>query len=291
MSITALIKRLHEYQSERFPLAAILISLIPAVFSTAALGGGGDVRLYAAALISSVAYLFHIRVIDERRDFAHDALHHRDRPVQSGRITKTELRRLDIISVAAMLALSAVFGLLPFAAALVLLSYSFLCAHEFFVGERIRRRFFAYNALNLVQMLLLQVFMYVLFGVSSVVGVIVLHFIFTAFGSALLEVVRKIKTPGHDGTGRDTYSHHLGFGGSLALFTGMVALQCVAFAGLAWEIGASTSALLLGLLFAILAGLSALSYYRRQSSGAEKTLQVALLVSYAIQNLIIFYAA
>ena len=83
-SITALAYRFYVYQRERFPLVALVPSLIPAVLSSGVVVLSHPTLLQGAiALLGSVLYLLHIRIIDEHRDFTHDNEHHAKRPTQA----------------------------------------------------------------------------------------------------------------------------------------------------------------------------------------------------------------
>ncbi len=100
-------KRFNAYQRERFPIIVLAISLLPAVFSSAAVVSSHPTLLAGlGALLASVAYLLHIRVIDEHRDFEHDNQHHVGRPVQINTISKNELQIVDMVAVFFLIAIS-----------------------------------------------------------------------------------------------------------------------------------------------------------------------------------------
>lgn len=286
ISVHALAKRWYAYQHKRFPMGAVTLGLLPAVLSSVAIIGSGQWTAALSAFVAALAYLFHIRAIDEVRDFDHDNVHHAERPVQVGLITRTELRVADRVGVVVILILAALAGPTALIAALIMLSYSLLCEREFFAKTFLRRRFYLYNAVNLVQMLILQAFIYLYLGAQAVTAALAIHFLFTGAGSALLEYVRKVKSPGFDGTGADTYSHHLGFLNSLIIYSILLVAQSALFVLLAQ----SGRPLLTGLFFAILALLSACIYARSPSKGGALAFQGMYLLAYAVQNLVIFYA-
>src|SRR3989338_8000879 len=93
----SLLYRYTIYQRERFPLAILVFTTLAVLLSSAA------ILYYNVTFIQMIvtffavlAYLFHMRVIDEKRDFNHDSQHHKSRPIQQGVITIEELEKINI---------------------------------------------------------------------------------------------------------------------------------------------------------------------------------------------------
>ena len=76
------------YQVERFPSIIILISCFVVALSSGAVILGEDIfnriNLVIIVSISSFIFLFHIRVLDEYRDYKFDFKYHLNRPIQRG---------------------------------------------------------------------------------------------------------------------------------------------------------------------------------------------------------------
>jgi len=285
-------KKFYNYQKERFPLIILTISLFPAILSSSAvITPHASFLTIGLALIASIAYLLHIRIIDEYRDFTHDNIHHTTRPVQTGLISKKELRIIDVWAVSILIFIAANAGLVAFIAVIIMLVYSYLAGKEFFISEKIRRYFFIHNAVNLAQMLMMQVFVYLVFANTFPLNKLtVLHFLFTSVGTLVFEFVRKIKIPGEDGSGKDTYSWYLGFDKALIVYQVLLFLNTFLFFSIGTLISPHTSALF---LFAIglvtLVSLSTLIHKVKKTKETDQLMQLALLLLYGIFNITIYF--
>ncbi len=285
-------KHFYLYQKKRFPIFILALSLFPAILSS-----GAVVTSYPAipaalmALVASIAYLLHIRVIDEHRDFHHDNIHHTDRPVQAGLISRKELEVIDMLSIAVLLLVAIVSGVYACILAIIMLFYSYLAGREFFIGEKIRKYFFFYNAINLAQMLLMQLFVYVIFvSTVSFSRLVLMHFLFTTVGTVTFEFMRKLKVPGEDGSGQDTYTWHLGFGASIIIYIILTLTNILLFLRVIALIASPSFTWLIfsGFLSMILMFL-ALFHWLKKKHFTDQLLQMSFLLSYAILNLIIYF--
>jgi len=283
--------RFRRYQKERFPVIVLVISLIPAVLSSAAVVSAESLwPEILVALVASIGYLLHIRIIDEHRDFTHDNEHYRTRPIQAGIIEKADLMRLDIFVVVILLALAVTASTNALIAMLVMLSYSYVAGKEFFLGEKLRKYFFLYNCLNLVQMLLMQIFVYIVLAESvSITHLIVVHFLFTTTGTAIFEWLRKVKLPGQDGTGKDTYTWHLGFPAALWIGFALLTANALFFLWVMTFISTSVLWVWIALLATVAGFLWTLAHHVRRNKQSEQMLQLSILVQYGILNLIIYF--
>jgi len=285
-------KKFNAYQRDRFPLIILVLSLIPAILSSGAIMSAHSTILQMSyALIASVAYLLHIRIIDEHRDFGHDNVHHTERPVQIGVISKEELRYIDILAILILISIAVVAGQQAFIVVIVMLAYSYLAGKEFFCGEKIRQHFFTYNAVNLVQMLLMQIFVYTVFtNPFPFTKLIFVHFLFTSVGTIIFEFVRKLKRPGHDGSGRDTYTWYLGFNRAVAIFLVLVLLNTLLFFWIA--ILLSTQAIVsvtVALGLAGLVALAALIHARQKTHTTDQAMQLSFPLAYGVFNIAIYF--
>ncbi|MBC7446640.1 MAG: hypothetical protein H7330_01100 [Hymenobacteraceae bacterium] len=94
------LSNLWAYLRERFPpvnmaLFAVIFLTVRAVARTVP---GADTAPWGVAewggVGATIAFFFHLRVFDEHKDFALDALNHPQRVLQTGRITLGQLRGL-----------------------------------------------------------------------------------------------------------------------------------------------------------------------------------------------------
>jgi len=219
-TLLATTKNFYIYQKERFPIVVLGLSFLPAILSSGAVvASQAEFKFVLIALIVSVAYLLHVRIIDEFRDYEHDLRHHKERPVSSGIISLKELRVIDWLAIVAVPLASLYSGTGALLIAVAMLLYSYFARKEFFLGLQFRRYFYLYNAVNLVQMLLLQILVYTIANPSfSFTTLVTVHFLFTTTGTIIFEFLRKVKSPGNDGTGKDTYTWFLGLNNALLIY-------------------------------------------------------------------------
>lgn len=285
-------KKFYTYQKDRFPVFILALSLFPAILSSGAITFSHPTFFeMGLALIASIAYLLHIRIIDEHRDFEHDNTHHIKRPVQTGVISKEELRYIDTLAVLILLGIGVSSGMLALAVVIAMLGYSYLAGKEFFIGEKIRKYFFTYNAINLFQMLLMQVFVYAIFtNPLQVNKLLVAHFLFTTIGTIVFEFVRKLKIPGDDGSGKDTYTWYLGFKKSIVIYQTLLLLNSLLFFWVATFISFHVVMLAsFAVGMALLASLSTLIHSIKKTRQTDQLMQLSFLLLYGVFNIAIYF--
>jgi hypothetical protein len=203
--------RLWIFQRERAPLYAVLIMAITtvgAVFKFAET----PLRNYLVAVAIIALYLLQIRTADEQKDFEHDNLYHKDRPVQRGIVSLEELAVINKLSIALQLLLYASFASIHiFLLGLLSQGYALLTRKEFFVREWIRKHFFIYYFSHYAQLVIL---FYAITSIVKPTGIS--YWVFVAFfmvGVITTEIGRKMLSIEEDTTD-DTYSAQLGHRGS-----------------------------------------------------------------------------
>ena len=225
-----LAKSFLKYQQERFPLLFLVPISLSGIMGAAAILGVHNWVFITGATCITVSFLFHIRVIDEVRDLSHDEEFHPNRPVQRNMISISELKTLRILCLIVFFGLSAVFSFKTLFLAMVLFLYSSFAGRDFFCSREIRKHFYVYNILNMIQLVGLQMVVYSALGWSLSFGrLVIANMLMIFLLSALLEIVRKIKIEEHENIGKDTYSYHLGHKGSLILFAGVFAAVLLPF--------------------------------------------------------------
>lgn len=291
-SIISSSKRFYNYQKIRFPIIVLSFSLLPAILGTAALFAvHASIVQIVGVLIASILYLLHIRVVDEQRDLNHDNKHHKLRPIQAGDIPIKDLQIIDIYSVTIFLSIAIYAGINSFLIGALMIFYTYLAGQDFFTGEKLRQHFFVYNGINIIQMFLLQIFAYSVFsGTITVNNLLILHFIFTSIGTIVFEFLRKLKIPGTDGTGKDTYSWYLGFDNALIVYILFVLLNTFFFYQVMIIIaGEKTLWLSISAVLFFISLFFSLVHFLKKAIQTEQMMQLSFLIVYAIFNLIIYF--
>ena len=213
-----LIYRFNVFQKERFPFAILVFTTLAVVLSSLIINIPAKDTIskhWVEVLIGTITcllFMFHIRVLDEYKDLEFDGQYHPERPVQRGIIKLKELRFLDIVGLIIQAFLNLFFSLTSFLYWLIALIYTLIAGKEFFIKNWIRKHFYLYNILNLLQLFLLQIYLYALIdkNFSLKNSLLTIHFIFALLNALLLEFARKMYSKDDESKGKDTYSSRLG---------------------------------------------------------------------------------
>ena len=267
---TRVARELHRwwrYQTERFPLVAhgLLIAAFSSstvCFSTLARGAGHAPAPKALLVAFATAFLFflQLRIADEWKDHAEDCLYRPYRPVPRGLVNLRELRAVGLgaAGLQALLALWLSAALVPLL--LLVWAYLALMSKEFFVRAWLKARPVAYMTSHMLILPLVD-----LYGTACdwrVAGVaapaalswLLLVSLLNGFG---VEIGRKIRAPGDEERGVETYSMLWGRSRAVGVWLGALPLTAGCALGAARAIHfAAPAALLLAapLLAATAAG-------------------------------------
>jgi 4-hydroxybenzoate polyprenyltransferase len=225
------------YQKERFPVLAhgpmvIIFCLSVMLFSSLQQGEIPGLERVTGAVISTLILFFQLRVADEFKDFDIDSKYRPHRPVPSGLVTLSELGRLAWIGAAIQfyLAVSIDIGLLPLL--LMVWLYMGLMTKEFFVPEWLKKTPSAYLFSHMLVMPLIAFYVSAFDWLCDCrempagLGWLLL----LSFGCGLvLELGRKIRSPGAERLGVETYSALWGTGISVSIWAASVAMAVVAY--------------------------------------------------------------
>lgn len=214
----SLAKRFYEFQNERLQAGILIFTTSAVVLSSVAVSlplGGSISNFYWEIFVSIftlLLFMFHIRVLDEHKDYEFDSEHHKNRPVQRGLITLRELLIIDLFGIIILLLLNLTVSPRALIFLIVALAYTLLAGKEFFIKDWIRKRFFLYNILNLLQLLFLQFYLYSMINPNFSFGntLLAAHFVFVLFNIGIIEFARKLKSKREETSARDTYSSRLG---------------------------------------------------------------------------------
>ena len=248
-----------------------------------------DWKLYICFLFTLI-YLFHNRVADDKRDFDFDLEHYPDRHVQSGQLDIRLMNKVSYFLIGLMILIAIGLGSLSQIIFLPLIAYTLLAKKDFFLPKDFKiKRLFTYNFINMLQLLLLQIFVYVsILNSFQINKTILIHIIFVFLLSIQVEITRKIKptlSPGNE-----LYSDRLTMKGSLILWSisgtlcGFVCvwlsslIQIDIFKTIVFVITIQSFSFLTGYLF-----------YSYKNSKFENLFWLGLISSYVLQNVILIY--
>jgi 4-hydroxybenzoate polyprenyltransferase len=288
-SITHTSRRFFAYQNERFPVLLLFLSLFPVALSSAAVVSDFEILGIVLSFVASISYIFHIRVNDEERDFEHDALNHSTRPLHRGAITLQELQTVNIGAVVLFVLIAIFSGVQAVTIAFIMLVYSYFARHDFFCREKLRRHFFLYNIVHIVQIFLLQILVYEVIAHSvQFHKLLMLHFFFTLTGTAIFEFVRKLKIPGEDGSGKDTYTHYLGFNKSMTLYSFLILLNAIVFIFIAEAVRPCMLTWIFYSSVVLVLGCSICIHWKKKTNITDKLMQGTFLLAYIAYNVSIY---
>ena len=210
------IRRWWIYQRERFPLFAhgpliLAFSLCALCFSSLLRGADHFPAwpVIAVAFLSSLCSFLHLRLADEFKDIEEDTRHRPYRPVPRGLVTLRELGILWIITglLQLALAISLSIRLVPFL--LVTWLYLGLMSREFFCRSWLKAHPFTYMWTHMFIMPLVDFYAtacdWLISSGHPPTGLywfVVVSF----FNGFIIEIGRKIRAPGDEEPGVETYS-------------------------------------------------------------------------------------
>lgn len=265
-----MMKHFWAYLQERFPLQAngvLIVSYFTANYFLA-LGAVLQDRQplelswrYFAGCLVLLFMFFHMRVIDEHKDYEQDRIVHPGRVLSRGLITLRQLQNMGIIAVMLELLLSSFLGFSAFVMCLVVLAFSWLIYKEFFIGRFLERHLLA-NAF--IHLLIMPAYCLYVFSAATesffwLAPLPILLYAWVSYGVGLgYEVARKTRAPADERPGLITYSAVMGpyrsAGISLLalLFSGAVSVIVGAAMDFEWWYHAVVAALLAVVIFGVL---------------------------------------
>ena len=290
--------RFNLYQMERCPFIILLFTTLSVVLSSAAIVLVEGTRLsdmtYGIIIgtITCLFFMFSIRVFDDSKDKGFDDLFHLKRPVQRGLISMRELNIVNIGLLFFQAIINIVYSLQSFLYWIVAMAYSLLARSEFFMSEVIRKKFIFYNALNMMQIFFLQIYLYKLLNPSfSFSSMIFMHAIFVLSNAIILEIARKLKSVKDESSGKDTYSGRYGYKIASLMFTVSYIFTYILFINIILALGYSLFVFILGFALLSIIGLSTIYYYKERSKISSYILQACARLFYIGTHLLIAWSA
>jgi len=162
-----LISKLYLFQEQRFPLRILLFTTLSSILSSAAVSPSKpSYLLMLLAFVSTLLFLYHIRVIDESRDMEMDSNLHPERPVQSGIISLRELFFTTLFGVATCIAIAVYAGFSATVITLAIIAFTTLAWKDFFAKCFFANRPVLYHVVNSPQMIIIQWNIYAIYTQS-----------------------------------------------------------------------------------------------------------------------------
>lgn len=278
-------RRFWRYLQERFPPAAYAVMITVFTFSAAAFsrlarGEAGFVPWprFAVGVFTSLVFFLVLRLLDEHKDAEVDRRYRPELPVPRGLVTLAELRRVGAALVVAavllnlLVAPSLLFGMAVFGI------WAALMTKEFFVRHWLREHHAVYLVTHMAIMPAIDAYTTGLDWLAAQVPPppgIDLFLAVTFLNGCVIEVGRKLRAPGDEREGVDTYTAVWGPRAAPAVWLALL----VATAGTAWmaarSIGAPAAVGGLLALYCAAAAVPGLLFLQRPTTGRARAVEAA----------------
>jgi 4-hydroxybenzoate polyprenyltransferase len=214
-------RRLSAYLAERFPVLGHGLLIVAYYSSNQFLARaltlpGRPMHYDGTSLLGAVTlfcFFFHLRVFDEHKDYAEDAVHHPERVLQRGLITLRHLKLLGGLAIATEIVLAAVRGPAVLVAWAIAFGFSLLMLKEFFARNWLKRHFLVYATSHMLLMPLLSLMVFSFATGRWPWEAPGWYFVYAWVGFFVTfnwEVSRKIRAPEDEREGVETYTRIFG---------------------------------------------------------------------------------
>jgi len=215
-----LLARFWAYQRERFPLAGFVPIIAAFTFSSAAYsrlarGSSGFIPWgrFGVGALTALVFFFLLRVLDEHKDQDIDRRFRPELPVPRGLVSLGELRAIGGCGLAVVVALNALVLPALLVPIVIVAVWATLMTREFFVRDWLRVHPTAYLLTHMAIMPLIDTYTtgldwlsvgrHLPSGLGLFLGV-------TFMNGMLIEIGRKLRAPGAEREGVDTYTRAWG---------------------------------------------------------------------------------
>ena len=281
------------YLSERFQIIPLSILVASDILVIYRITYDQNILIwkYVISFIFIILYLFHNRLADDRRDFDFDNKFYPNRAVQKGLISLRQINNLSYIAILLMGIIAGSFSFLSLTIFTLLILYTLIAKKDFFLPKDFKEKhLFVYNFLNMLQILSLQIFIYVsIIDSLDFTHFIYSHILFVFILSIQVEISRKIKP--EKSLANDLYSDRMGMGRSILLWVVFGIFSILNSAYLAYIIGIQLNTILfLEFIMLLLFFIGGTLYYLKKSLTYENYFLATMILTYLGQNLFLAYA-
>jgi 4-hydroxybenzoate polyprenyltransferase len=187
----------------------------------------GILNLLPLVVVTSF-FFFKLRLLDEVKDMESDALHHPERPLPRGILSKNEVVKTAFMLMVAEIILFSFYGFWAFLCALIVVSYSLVMYKEFFIKKWLRAHLTTYAVFHTFVVVLISVTIFVSL-LGKPFSEIPKEFIYFSFAGWFLfnifEFGRKTFAKNEERKGVDSYSKIFGKLGAVLLVLPMALLS------------------------------------------------------------------
>jgi 4-hydroxybenzoate polyprenyltransferase len=278
-------RRLYIYQKERFPVLGH--GLLVAAFSFSAIsysricrGAEGFVswKIFLVGIFTTVSLFFLVRVFDEFKDKEEDALYRKYLPVPRGVISLKELKILGIITVVFQVVLNFIFFPKMLWIYFIIIAYLCVMGKEFFIPQWLKKHQFWYVTSHMVIIPLIDIYAsgldWFLGGVKAPVGLF-FFFAVSYMNGIVLEIGRKIKPPGDEEEGVNSYTKMIGENKAPVLWIGILFTTfCLAVLAAHYAGYGKTGLLVLSFFF-IVCSIPAILFLNKKNSQSAKKIELS----------------
>ena len=281
------------YLSERFQIIPLSILVASDILVIYRITYDQNILIwkYVISFIFVILYLFHNRLADDRRDFDFDNKFYPNRAVQKGLISLKQINHLSYIAILFMVIIAGIFSFLSLTIFTLLILYTLIAKKDFFLPKGFKEKhLFGYNFLNMLQILSLQIFIYVsIIDSLDFTHFIYSHILFVFILSIQVEISRKIKP--EKSLANDLYSDRMGMGRTILLWGIFGIFSILNSAYLAYIIGIQPNTILfLEFIMLLLFFIGGTLYYLKKSLTYENYFLATMILTYLGQNLFLAYA-
>jgi 4-hydroxybenzoate polyprenyltransferase len=275
--------RLLAYTRERFPLGAYLPMIVVFTFSAAAYsrvarGVPGFVPwpTFAVGCLTSLVFFFWLRVLDEHKDAATDARYRPELPVPRGLVSLRELRSTGLVLLGTALALNAWVEPALLWPCLAVAGWAALMTKEFFVRDWLRAHVTWYLLSHMLIMPMIDFYTTGLDWIGHEVPPGLEFFLLVTFlNGMVIEIGRKLRAPGDEREGVDSYTKAWGLKTAPLVWLGILLLTALTAAaalhavhGGPWSLGVLS-------LMVLLAGSAGVSFRKDPTTKRGRFVEVA----------------
>ncbi len=209
------------YLQERFPPQAngvLIVSYFSANYLLArgATWPGESLALswrFGPGCVALLLMFFHLRVIDEHKDYAQDLVVHPQRVLSRGLVTLTQLRNLGLAAIALELLLSLLLGPAALLGCGLILIFSWLIYKDFYLRHYLHEHLLINAVVHLLTMPVYCLFVFAVatdrYAWQAPGAVLWYAWVSYAVGFAI-ELARKTRAPSDERPGLITYSSFMG---------------------------------------------------------------------------------
>jgi len=171
-------------------------------------------------VVATSLFFFKLRLLDEVKDMESDALHHPERPLPRGILSKNEVVKTAFILMVAEIILFGFYGFWAFLSALIVVGYSLVMYKEFFVKKWLRAHLTTYAVAHTFVVILISATIFVSL-LGKPFSEITKEFIYFSLAGWFLfnifEFGRKTFAKNEERKGVDSYSKIFGKHGAVFL--------------------------------------------------------------------------